>query len=489
MKKMVGNITKKQKVIGLCVASVFLVGGGLVYANSTPKTVENTSVKAQGKQPSIDSYENNLLKVVNDSYKDEKREFLADGFDQKQVENIRTVLKTKIKESNKTKKVLGLEEQAQFAILMFNVETEYSNLFVSEGNLKENADVTLVTGLVEGLKKAKPVFYKERIMQIEEIKKEIEQTKEATDSVNSLFTDSTRTTIKEEITRDNYTEAKTKVDGLKDNEIKKTLSNALVNVDNHFIELEKANETQEKEEASQQTTTENTNSNNSTETQVSSGADSGTSSNPQTPTDNGNSNAPQAQGGIEGIVASSPSAQYTDQIIGVVASGSSAQVYLFEKNGGQWQTVLSTGGQVGSGGVGQASEYVSNTPKGSYGMSLAFGTGGNPGSPLPYRQITPNSYWISNVNDPQYNTWQERPSSDGADEHLASYPQQYQYAIALDYNGGVGGGSAFFLHVSNGAPTAGCIAVPLGVMQQLITRIHGGARIINVNSQAELGNY
>lgn len=28
MKKMVGNITKKQKVIGLCVASVFLVGGG-----------------------------------------------------------------------------------------------------------------------------------------------------------------------------------------------------------------------------------------------------------------------------------------------------------------------------------------------------------------------------------------------------------------------------------------------------------------------------
>lgn len=114
MKKMVGSITKKQKVIGLCVASVFLIGGGLVYANSTPKTVENTSVKAQGKQPSIDSYENNLLKVVNDSYKDEKREFLADGFDQKQVENIRTVLKTKIKESNKTKKVLGLEEQAQF---------------------------------------------------------------------------------------------------------------------------------------------------------------------------------------------------------------------------------------------------------------------------------------------------------------------------------------------------------------------------------------
>lgn len=37
MKKMVGNITKKQKVIGLCVASVFLVGGGLVYGQMSIK--------------------------------------------------------------------------------------------------------------------------------------------------------------------------------------------------------------------------------------------------------------------------------------------------------------------------------------------------------------------------------------------------------------------------------------------------------------------
>ncbi|GEM_PF-903254 len=195
------------------------------------------------------------------------------------------------------------------------------------------------------------------------------------------------------------------------------------------------------------------------------------------------------RGSVEGLVASSPTAQYTDQIIGVVASGSSAQVYLLEKNNDTWEMILQTNGFVGSQGVGQASEYVSKTPKGSYSLGFAFGTGSNPGAKLSYRQITNDSYWISDVNSPLYNTWQEGDYGGGVNEHLIDYSTQYQYGITLNYNGGVGGGSAFFLHCSNGITTAGCISVPTNTMLTLIQRIHSGAHIINVNSVDELENY
>ncbi len=198
---------------------------------------------------------------------------------------------------------------------------------------------------------------------------------------------------------------------------------------------------------------------------------------------------PYENGSVESFIAQSPTAQYTNQIIGVVASGSSAHVYLLEKNNGVWQTVSQTSALVGSQGVGQASEYVSRTPKGSYGLGFAFGTDGNPGTNLPYRQITNDSYWISDVNSPYYNTWQEGNFSGSSNEHLSEYPTQYRYAITLGYDGGVGGGSAFFLHCSNGSPTAGCIAVPTDVMLTFMQRIHSGAHIINVNSLSELANY
>lgn len=194
-------------------------------------------------------------------------------------------------------------------------------------------------------------------------------------------------------------------------------------------------------------------------------------------------------GSVEGLIASSPTAQYTNQIIGVVANGSSAEVYLLEKNNDTWRVVLQTSGFVGSQGVGQASEYVSRTPKGSYSLGFAFGTGANPGTNLEYRQITKDSYWISDVNNPLYNTWQEGDFGGGVNEHLIDYPTQYQYGITLNYNGGVGGGSAFFLHCSNGIPTAGCISVPSNIMLTFMQSIGMGAYIINVNSVDELAKY
>ncbi|HDX9577364.1 TPA: L,D-transpeptidase family protein [Bacillus pseudomycoides] len=197
------------------------------------------------------------------------------------------------------------------------------------------------------------------------------------------------------------------------------------------------------------------------------------------------------QTGLSGLIASSQTAHRTSQVVTVVASGTTAKVSLFEKEDGLWHEKLSTNGFVGSQGIGQAHESSKRTPKGSYSLGLAFGTS-NPGTNLPFRQITPNSYWISNVDDDQYNTWQERDWSSRSDEHLSDYSVQYKYGIVINYNTENiqrGAGSGFFLHVSNGRPTAGCVAIPEGQMYELMKRINQGAYIINVNNEQEIKNY
>lgn len=196
--------------------------------------------------------------------------------------------------------------------------------------------------------------------------------------------------------------------------------------------------------------------------------------------------------GFAEIVANSRTAQKTDQIVTVVGSGTRADVTLWEKVNNQWGEVSSTSGYVGFDGIGQASEGSRRTPKGSYSLGFAFGKS-NPGTKLPFRQITPNSYWISDVNSNLYNTWQEGNFAGNGNEHLADYENlQYYYAIVINYNTSnvvKGAGSAFFIHVSDGSPTYGCVAVPKSYMEQLMVRIHPGTYIINVTSQNEVANY
>jgi L,D-peptidoglycan transpeptidase YkuD (ErfK/YbiS/YcfS/YnhG family) len=117
------------------------------------------------------------------------------------------------------------------------------------------------------------------------------------------------------------------------------------------------------------------------------------------------------------------------------------------------------------------SESKSATPVGSFSLTQAFGHLANPGSGLPYFQTTPSDWWISQSGS-LYNTHEHCSSncsfSQGSpNEHLYYETPFYNYAVVIDYNtrnapGGVkqGAGSAFFLHVTDGNPTAGCVAIP-----------------------------
>lgn len=193
-------------------------------------------------------------------------------------------------------------------------------------------------------------------------------------------------------------------------------------------------------------------------------------------------------------IAYTKTAQKTDQIITVVHTGSGhAEVQYWKKDPYVWQKVRSTtNGFVGLNGVSDDKvEGDRNAPIGSYGMPFSFGME-NPGTQMPYRQITNRSYWISNVNDPQYNTWQERSSSHSHDEHLIRYQDQYKYAIAIDYNMNnpvPGKGSAIFLHVSNGTPTLGCVSVPESLMRYFMQELSDNARIIIAESEQDILAY
>jgi D-alanyl-D-alanine dipeptidase/L,D-peptidoglycan transpeptidase YkuD (ErfK/YbiS/YcfS/YnhG family) len=111
------------------------------------------------------------------------------------------------------------------------------------------------------------------------------------------------------------------------------------------------------------------------------------------------------------------------------------------------------------------------TPVGVYGFGTAFGTAGDPGVHLPYRQTTSADVWVDDPASSLYNTWQQEP----ADRRWVSAERLYQagpyhYAAVIHYNGDLvpGRGSAIFLHVSQGHPTAGCVAVPEPVLLQLL---------------------
>ncbi|HDI3700108.1 TPA: L,D-transpeptidase family protein [Listeria monocytogenes] len=341
-----------------------------------------------------------------------------------------------------------------------------------------------------------------------------------TKQVNALFKDSKETALADEVTR-------AKVDAVnkmvKEKTPQKKAQTDLEKKVKKATELLTAKETAEKQKQAEKASTSNSTSNEKASNNTTGNSDSvksgssnsGSSSNSKSTsgsTASGSKSAGSSSAGSTGsssngsnnnrssnssnstasqpVVAKMNLASRTTQIITVVASGSSAQVKFWEKTGGNWKQVFSTYGNVGSQGVGSADEYHSRTPRGAYSLGFAFGTS-NPGTSLSFRKITNRSYWISNVNDAQYNTWQERNSSNKADEHMASYPTQYKYGVVINYNTArtKGAGSGFFLHCSNGAATAGCVAIPTSHMATVLQKLHSGAYIVNVNSESELLNY
>lgn len=130
------------------------------------------------------------------------------------------------------------------------------------------------------------------------------------------------------------------------------------------------------------------------------------------------------------------------------------------------------------------------TPVGTFSIESAFGFEEDPKCHLPYRRITPNSYWSGEREDYNSRVEVEPGKRDmKRSERLADYPVEYKLSLVISYNTSTpewGRGSAIFLHCRNTPKwqTSGCISLPESKIRLLLERLKPGA-IIKIRSASK----
>lgn len=159
------------------------------------------------------------------------------------------------------------------------------------------------------------------------------------------------------------------------------------------------------------------------------------------------------------------------------ATATTAKLTAWKLTAGGWSIAYGpVKAYVGAKGIGTAKEGSTRTPAGTFTLTEAFGRKASPGGDLPYRKIDAKDWWVSDVSSAKYNKHARCAvgscsfdESDG--ENLWAAGAVYNRAVVIDYNRSPvvkGAGSAFFLHLSNGHATAGCVAIADATLKPLI---------------------
>jgi L,D-peptidoglycan transpeptidase YkuD (ErfK/YbiS/YcfS/YnhG family) len=171
-----------------------------------------------------------------------------------------------------------------------------------------------------------------------------------------------------------------------------------------------------------------------------------------------------------------PASAQTSQwiVVGVPQSdATTGSLTAYQKVGQQWKTVLGPiPAKVGELGVGVPADGVYRTPEGTFGFDQAFGRQPNPGTKMPYFQATDQDWWDEDASSPTYNTHVRsavNPSS--ITENLYDSGPVYDYAVNMAVNPQriPGKVSGIFLHVTDGNPTWGCVAIGREEMKSILT--------------------
>jgi L,D-peptidoglycan transpeptidase YkuD (ErfK/YbiS/YcfS/YnhG family) len=165
-----------------------------------------------------------------------------------------------------------------------------------------------------------------------------------------------------------------------------------------------------------------------------------------------------------------------------------ATVELWQRSGRCWRRVAGPWqGRLGRSGLSSRKrEGDGATPAGTYRLgATVYGIAPNPGVRLRYHRLTCGDWWDSDPSSPTYNTFRHvacgtTPSFRGASEPLWRISPQYRYFAEIAYNTGPavpGRGSAIFLHVSAGRPTAGCVSLSERQLVRALRWLRRGAAI------------
>ena len=173
--------------------------------------------------------------------------------------------------------------------------------------------------------------------------------------------------------------------------------------------------------------------------------------------------------------APAPAGQPTQWIVVGVpeATATTGTLTAFQRVGQQWKVVLGPiKAIVGELGIGAPADGVYRTPEGTFAFDQAFGRQPNPGTKMPYFQATDQDWWDEDASSPTYNTHvrsAQNPSS--ITETLYDSGPVYDYAVNIAVNPQriPGKVSGIFLHVTNGSPTWGCVAIGREEMRSVLT--------------------
>jgi L,D-peptidoglycan transpeptidase YkuD (ErfK/YbiS/YcfS/YnhG family) len=153
-----------------------------------------------------------------------------------------------------------------------------------------------------------------------------------------------------------------------------------------------------------------------------------------------------------------------------------ATLVASERAGTGWRTVFGPWtvhlGTAGLAPPGEKREGDGRTPSGVYGFDFFFGVSPDPGVRFPYRPVAgPNIVWDDDPASPLYNEWVDVDAQPaGARPEPMYVTPAYSYGAVIAYNAArtPGLGSAIFLHVSTGGPTAGCVSLPVDQLLQVL---------------------
>jgi len=172
------------------------------------------------------------------------------------------------------------------------------------------------------------------------------------------------------------------------------------------------------------------------------------------------------------------------QLVTVTAASygaTQAELTAYQQVGGQWRRVFGPWiGWIGRNGMappGAKREGDGRTPSGTFGFGFFFGVDPDPGVHFPYRGVHTFDVWDDDPSSPLYNEWvDDRYADPGA------YPEPmdvsaYDYGAVIGYNTArtPGLGSAIFLHVNVGVPTAGCVSLPTGELLEILRWLNPAA--------------
>ena len=178
--------------------------------------------------------------------------------------------------------------------------------------------------------------------------------------------------------------------------------------------------------------------------------------------------------------AASAVRQASGQLVTVIAASygaTQAELTAYQRAGEQWRRVFGPWiawiGRNGMAPPGAKREGDGRTPSGTFGFGFFFGVDPNPGVHFPYRRVYAYDVWDDDPSSPLYNEWVDDRYADPEPMDVFAY----DFGAVISYNMArtPGLGSAIFLHLNIGTPTAGCVTLPAGELLQILRWLNPAA--------------